>query len=72
MALKINKPDGCILTASSWAAYREFAPLHFRRPCPDCDGDGERIWLMAVDANQPSRWFTARCKRCDGRGSVAP
>jgi len=72
VAVTVRKRDGSIVTASSWQAWREFAHLHMRRPCPGCDGEGAQHWLILGDARNQSRWFPAACKRCRGKGWLLP
>lgn len=72
LALHIKKADGSILSVSSWLAWRVFAPLHMRRQCPACDGEGVQEWFIQGGPDKPDRWFGSQCTSCRGRGWLLP
>jgi hypothetical protein len=72
MAIRVTKRDGSVVQASSWSAWRQFAPLHKRRQCPACDGTGQQVWMIEASDGHPTRWLPAGCGGCKGKGWVWP
>lgn len=72
MAITVYKADGCVLTCSSWAAWRHLQSLHSVVPCGKCSGEGQQYWLIEGGDEVEDRWYPQACKACAGRGAVLP
>ncbi len=64
--------DGCMVKAPTWHAWRKYAPLHSRRPCPACSGDGVQQWGIEASPGVKTRWFSQTCRQCEGKGWFLP